>query len=57
MTTGRRIGAAVLVGWFAPLTPDVARADHDMATMSENHQDRSELSVGLSVEEIGRAHV
>jgi hypothetical protein len=47
---GRRIGAAALVGWFAPLTPGVARADHDMATMSENHQDGSELSVGLAVE-------
>lgn len=47
--TGRRIVAA-LAGLFAPLMPGVARADHDMATMSENHQDASELSVGLSVE-------
>jgi hypothetical protein len=48
--TDRRIGIAALVGWFAPLMPGVARADHDMATMSENHQGGSELSVGLSVE-------
>ena len=46
---GRRIGIAVLVGSLAPLAPGVARADHDMATMSENHQVASKLSVGLSV--------
>ena len=46
----RWIGVAALVGWFAPLMPGVARADHYMGTMSENHQDRSELSVGLAVE-------
>jgi hypothetical protein len=49
-TTGRWIGIAALVGWIAPLMPGVARADHDMATMSENRQGGSELSVGLSVE-------
>ena len=48
--TGRRIAVLALVGWFAPLAPGVARADHDMATMSENHHDASELSVGLSAE-------
>lgn len=47
---GRRVGVAVLVGLLAPLAPGVAHADHDMATMSENHQGSSELSVGLSVE-------
>jgi hypothetical protein len=50
IAAGRRIGIAALVGWFVPLTAGVVRADHDMAAMSENHQDRSELSVGLSVE-------
>lgn len=49
MTACRWIGAA-LAGLFASLTPAVARADHDMAAMSENHQGASELSVGLSVE-------
>ncbi|HEX8109297.1 MAG TPA: hypothetical protein VF516_16305 [Kofleriaceae bacterium] len=55
MTAGRTIGAGgriavALVGLIAPLMPGVARADHDMAAMSANHQDASELSVGLSVE-------
>jgi hypothetical protein len=47
----RRIGAAALVGWLAPLAAGPARADHDMATMSENHHgDGSAVSVGLSVD-------
>jgi hypothetical protein len=50
--TCRRIAIAIaaLAGSFAPVMPGVARADHDMATMSENHHEGSELSVGLSVE-------
>jgi hypothetical protein len=47
---GRRIGVAVLVGSLTPLAPGVARADHDMAAMSDHHGDSSELSVGLSAE-------
>jgi hypothetical protein len=51
IAAGRRLGIAVLVGSLAPLVPGAARADHDMAAMSENHQgNASELSVGLSVE-------
>lgn len=47
----RWIGAAALVGCLTPLAAGTARADHDMATMSENHHgDASELSVGLSAE-------
>ena len=46
--TARRIAVAALVGALAP--PAVARADHDMASMSENHHAESEVSVGLAVE-------
>jgi hypothetical protein len=45
----RRIAIAALVGLLAPQAASVARADHDMAAMSEAH-DGSEISVGLSVE-------
>jgi hypothetical protein len=46
----RRASVAALVGLFAP-PMGIARADHDMATMSETHHgDESEVSVGLSVE-------
>lgn len=48
---GRRVGVAALVGCLAPLAAGTARADHDMATMSENHHaGGSGLSVGLAVE-------
>jgi hypothetical protein len=59
VAVGRKTGVAVrpaaaiavLVGWFAPWAGSVARAEHNMATMSENHHtDESDLSAGLSVE-------
>ena len=48
----RRIRIAALVGSFAPQVSSLAFADHDhqMTTMSENHQASSEVSVGVSVE-------
>jgi hypothetical protein len=49
--SSRRIAIAVLVGCLASLATGTARAEHDMAAMSGNHQgDASELSVNLSVE-------
>jgi len=46
----RRIGVVVLVGLFAPRTPGVALADHEMAMSDHQHADSSEVSVGLSME-------
>jgi len=49
--TGAALGVAVALGLVLVLAQaaGIARADHDMASMSENHGD-SEVSLGLSVE-------